>query len=264
MNKKTWWLAAALSGLAAFAIIAVNAASENSQAIPTLAVKVVGEYPHDPAAFSQGLVVEGDTLYEGTGKYGASKLRKIDLQSGAIQAEVPLGREYFGEGITSFGDRIYQLTWKERLCIVYDKPTLKPLGSLRYAGEGWGLANDGQRLFLSDGTSTIRVLDPQTLKVIKQFSVRAGQRRIKNLNELEFVDGQLYANIWYEDTIARIDPQSGQVTAWIDCSAVYPIAQRPDREHVLNGIAYDAKANRLFVTGKHWPKLYEIEVLDVR
>lgn len=229
---------------------------------PTKSVRVINVFPHDPKAFSQGLVVEGEILYEGTGQYGNSMLRKVDLKTGEVLLRQPLGPDYFGEGITIFGDRIYQLTWKERICIVYEKDTFKALGTLPYTREGWGLADDEKQLYLSDGTSSIRVLDPKTFKVERRIRVRSGRANVANLNELEFVKGKLLANVWYEDRIAEIDPKTGKVTAWIDCSDVYPAAERPDREHVLNGIAFDEKSGRLFITGKNWPNLYEIEIVE--
>lgn len=229
--------------------------------VPTYRVRVLSVFPHDPSAFSQGLVVEGETCYEGTGHYGSSTLRRVDLSTGEIQAQFALPRKYFGEGITILGNRIYQLTWKERICVVYDKATMKAIGSLQYSGEGWGLTTDGEVLYMSDGTSTIRVLDPQTLRVQRRIRVKDGRRGVGDLNELEFVDGKILANVWYLDKIAEIDPTSGRVTAWIDCSNVYPAGSRPNREHVLNGIAYDKASGRMFITGKNWPKLYEIEVL---
>lgn len=235
-----------------------------SRTAPTLEVRVTGEFPHDPQAFIQGLALEGDTLFEGTGQYGRSTLRKIDLSTGQIIAQQDLHPSYFGEGVTIFGDRIYQLTWKERVCIVYDKATLKPLGVFNYSDQGWGLAADDRFLYMSDGSNRIRVLDPTTFKPVRKLRVRDGRRNINNLNELEFVDGHLLANVWYEDQIAKIDPQSGRVVAWIDCSHVYPAATRPDREHVLNGIAHDPDSGRTFITGKNWPKMYEIEILDAQ
>jgi glutamine cyclotransferase len=258
MKKILGWLAVPLAGLVVLAIVSSNAATD-SDAVPTSTVQVLGEYPHDPSAFSQGLAIEGQTLFEGTGKYGGSSLRKIDLETGRIASQVALNKQYFGEGITVLGDRIYQLTWRERVCLVYEKETLKYLGAHKYTGEGWGLADDEKQLYLSDGSSTIRVLDAD-FKVLQRITVRVGRRRLDNLNELEFVNGEILANIWYEDRIARIDPKTGQVVGWIDCRNVYPLSQRPDREHVLNGIAHDAESGRIFITGKNWPKIFEIEI----
>ncbi|MCA9133282.1 MAG: glutaminyl-peptide cyclotransferase [Planctomycetales bacterium] len=239
----------------------VSSAMPGDSPLPVQAVKVIAAYPHDPEAFTQGLVVEGETLYEGTGHYGQSTLRRVHLPTGKVEQSQRLGASYFGEGITIFGDRIYQLTWKEQLCVVYDKSSLKALGSLRYSGEGWGLTSDGTQFYLSDGSSTIRVLDAN-FKQLRRIRVKQGRRAIEQLNELEYVRGEIYANIWYSDQIVRIDPRSGAVLGWIDCGAVYPARQRLDREQVLNGIAYDAASDRLFITGKNWPQLFEIQVLD--
>ncbi|MEM7314257.1 MAG: glutaminyl-peptide cyclotransferase, partial [Planctomycetota bacterium] len=155
--------------------------------------------------------------------------------------------------------RIYQLTWQEKTCVVYKKKTIKPIGKYNYRGEGWGLADDGKVLYMSDGTSSIRVLDPN-FKIKKRLRVKDGRRSVDKLNELEFFDGFLYANVWYEDVIAKIDPKTGKVVAWLDCSRVYPT--RRNREHVLNGIAHDAKSGKIYITGKNWPRLYEIKIED--
>lgn len=229
---------------------------------PTKQVRVINIFDHDPAAFTQGLVVEGETIYEGTGRRGASTLRKVDLPSGTVEKQVGLPRQYFGEGITIFGDRIYQLTWEERVCVVYEKESFKALGTLPFQGVGWGITDDEKHIYMSNGSNKILVRDPQTFRVLREITVKHGRRNINNLNELEFVNGKILANIWYEDKIAEIDPATGAVTSWIDCSGVYPAATRPDREHVLNGIAYDETSGRLFITGKNWPKLYEIEIVN--
>ncbi len=262
MLKKTWWLALPVVGMLIFAMVKI--ALPGDAPIPIQKVNVLATYPHDPNAFTQGLVVEGHTLYEGTGHYGKSVLRRVDLTTGDADKTMQLDRKYFGEGITVLGDKIFQLTWMERVCFLYDKNTLEPLGSLRYPDqfEGWGLTTDGQVLYLSDGKDTIRVLDPNTFRQIRRIRVKQGRRPLTQLNELEFVNGEIYANVWYEDRIARIDPQSGELLGWIDCSNVFPANQRLNREHVLNGIAYDAETGKLYVTGKNWPKLYEIEIVQ--
>lgn len=228
--------------------------------IPVHTVTVIARFPHDSTAFTQGLVVEDGVLYEGTGHYGESTLRRVDLESGVVDKSMSLAANYFGEGITLLGEQIFQLTWQQGVCFLYDKQTLAPTGTLRYSHEGWGLTNDGQHLYLSDGTSTIRVLDPKTLKAVRRIRVKQGRRLIDKINELEFVDGEIYANIWYLDQIARIDPSNGEILGWIDCSQIYPASSRRDREHVLNGIAHDRTSGRLFVTGKNWPHLFEIKV----
>ena len=223
-------------------------------------IKLVAAYDHDAAAFSQGLVVNNGEMFEGTGQYGNSCLRKIDVQTGKVLENIPLPKEYFGEGITLLNGSIYQLTWRENVCIVYDQATLKATGTFRYTGEGWGLANDGKYLYLSDGTPTIRVIDPVKFNVVRQIRVHTGPRKVDKLNELEFVNGELLANIWYSDHIARISPKTGEVLGWLDASQLYPPEQRPSREHVLNGIAFDQVTKKLYLTGKNWPQLFEVQL----
>jgi glutamine cyclotransferase len=225
---------------------------------PVFGYRVVNTYPHDPQAYCQGLVVSGDVLYEGTGKFGESTLRQVELATGKVLRSVPLDRQYFGEGITILNDRIYQLTWKNRICFVYDLQTFQQVDSFRLAGEGWGLTHDGTHLILSDGSSTLSFLDPKTGRVVRRLLVQGQGRRVAKLNELEYVNGEIFANIWYEDYIARINPKNGQVVGWIDLRTLMP--GRADREAVLNGIAYDSQRDRLFVTGKNWPKLFEIKI----
>lgn len=226
--------------------------------------KVVAEFPHDPKAFTQGLVIVNGQMYEGTGKQRESMLRKVDLKSGRVESYVPLDPNYFGEGITVLGDRIYQLTWQNRIGLVYDLETLKLLTTFRYTGEGWGLTHDGKRLIISDGTSMLRFLDPETFEVVKRLRVRGANGPVDKLNELEFVKGEILANIWYADRVARISPETGEILGWIDLSGLYPSKHRASKEEVMNGIAYDESTDRLFVTGKNWPRLYEIELVTKR
>lgn len=221
---------------------------------------VVAKYPHDAAAFTQGLVFTNGHLYEGTGKKGESSLRQVDLATGNVEKIAALESHYFGEGITVLGNRIYQLTWQNRLGLVYDAETFHVEKTFQYTGEGWGLTNDGKRLVMSDGSATIRFLDPKTFEVVKRITAKSAQGKVEHLNELEFVKNEIWANIWYEDRIVRISPENGEVLGWIDLSSLYPRIQRRSNEDVLNGIAYDAEKNRLFVTGKNWPMLYEIKV----
>lgn len=253
-----------------FLLIAVVAVSAVGFAIaaqlkrnepPTAGFKVVAEYTHDPKAFTQGLVVVDNVLYEGTGIQGESNLRKVELKTGRVMTYVPLDANYFGEGITVLNDRIYQLTWQNRTGFVYDVKTLKFLSTFHYTGDGWGLTHDGKRLILSDGTSMLRFLDPKTFEVVKRLRVRSSSGQVDKLNELEYVKGEIFANIWHSDRIARISPETGEVVGWIDLSTLYPLKTRATKEDVLNGIAYDEAKNRLFVTGKNWPKLYEIELV---
>lgn len=227
-----------------------------------LGYRVVATYPHDTEAFTQGLIFYDGQLYEGTGLNGESSLRRVDLASGTVLQRIDLPAEYFGEGIALFNDRIYQLTWQNKIGLIYDRASFTQLGSWSYETEGWGLTHDGSQLIMSDGSDTLRFLDPQTLAVQRSVQVRAEGQPVTRLNELEYIDGQVYANIWQTDMIARIDPQSGAVTAWIDLSGLLPLEERLPNTDVLNGIAYDPATDRLFVTGKRWPKLYEIALVE--
>jgi glutaminyl-peptide cyclotransferase len=222
-------------------------------------VEVIASFPHDRNAFTQGLVVHAGKLLEGTGQYGSSSLRRVDIESGRVERLHPLPDAYFGEGITVFANRIYQVTWQNRTGFVYDVETFEQLGAFRFDGEGWGLTNDGTHLILSDGTPSLRFIDPETFAVVRALTVREGDRPLPRLNELEYVDGEIWANVWYDDRVARISPTDGEVLGWIDLASLYPRAQRGS-EAVVNGIAYDAPTGRLFVTGKNWPQLFEIEV----
>ncbi len=231
-----------------------------SSALPVGTVKIVAVYPHDPNAFTQGLAIEKGQMYEGTGQKGVSALRKVDFKTGKVEVSVPLDDRFFGEGVTILDGKIYQLTWQNNIGLVYDLKTMRPESTFRYTGEGWGLTNDGKQLILSDGTPSIRFLDPVTFKVVRQIEVRdAAKNRIKSLNELEYIRGEIWANIWYEDRVARISPVDGRVLGWVDLSNLIPQATR-GREAVLNGIAYDTESKKIYVTGKNWPKLFEIEL----
>ncbi len=220
---------------------------------------VVARYPHDPTAFTEGLVYDGEVLYEGTGLVGKSSLRRLDLRTGTIEQNMDLPAPYFGEGITTFGSRIYQLTWQSKVGFIYAKDGLASAGKFTYDTEGWGLTHDGKSLIMSDGTRTLYYLDPQTLRVTGQLQVTGGPEAIVDmrLNELEYVKGEIYANVWPTDYIVVIDPGSGEVVGWVDMVQLLDAQQR-SKTDVLNGIAYDATGDRLFVTGKYWPSLFEI------
>jgi glutamine cyclotransferase len=223
--------------------------------------KVVNAFPHDPAAFTQGLVYRDGFLYEGTGLNGRSQLRKVRLETGEVVQHADLGREFFGEGIAIVGNKIFQLTWQSHVGFVYNLADFKLLRQFSYPGEGWGLTSHGNEIFMSDGTVEIRVLNAATLKEKRRFTVRDGATPIDQLNELEFVEGELFANVWQTDRIARISPQTGKVLGWIDLTGLLsPVFRRRD-DAVLNGIAYDAAHKRLFVTGKLWPKIFEIQLV---
>ena len=235
--------------------------SVKPQSVPVYSYKIVNTYPHDNGAFTQGLVFENDVIYEGTGLYGKSSLRKSDLETGRVLQSYELPAQYFGEGITVFQDIIIQLTWKSNTGFVYDKNSFKLLHDFTYATEGWGLTHDGERLIMSDGTSTLHFLDPETFSTIGHIEVCNNDTPIDKLNELEYINGQIYANIWQTDYIAIINPQSGQVSGWIDLSGLLSSQYYSEPVDVLNGIAYDTMNDRLLVTGKLWPWLFEIKLV---
>lgn len=227
---------------------------------PVYRYRIVNTFPHDRNAFTQGLEFHNGYLYESTGLNGQSSLRKVELRTGRVLQIHRLAQEYFAEGITIFGNRIYQLTWQNGVCFVYSLNNFRQETQFRYYGEGWGLTNDGKHLIMSDGSETITFRDPETFTEVRKITVRAQGKPVKNLNELEYIDGEIWANIWYSDMIARIDPQTGIVKAWVDMEGL----PMPDRgiEDVLNGIAYDRQNKRIFVTGKRWSKLFEIELVE--
>jgi glutamine cyclotransferase len=228
--------------------------------VPVYTYRIVNTYPHDRGAFIQGLVYVDGVLYEGTGRNGQSTLRRVELETGTVTQLRALPAQLFGEGITVFDDKIFQLTWKARLGFVYDKNSFESLRVFTYPTEGWGLTHDGQRLIMSDGTSTLHFLDPETLEETGQVEVYDNYTPVARLNELEYVRGEIFANVWQTDRIVRIDPQTGQVTGWIDLTGLLSEEDRVE-VGVLNGIAYDAENDRLFVTGKLWPNIFEIELV---
>jgi glutamine cyclotransferase len=223
--------------------------------------QVVHTYPHDRSAYTQGLIFLDGHLYESTGLNGRSSLRMEDLVTGRILQFQDVPSKYFAEGLTSWGSTLIQLTWQSHIALVYDRFTFRELRTLPYPGEGWGLTEDGKSLILSDGTATLRFLDPTTFRELRRINVKDLGRPVTQLNELEYIHGQIYANVWHSDRIARISPSSGNVLGWIDLSGLLPESDRTDPEAVLNGIAYDAANDRLFVTGKLWPKLFEIKLI---
>ena len=224
-------------------------------------IRIVAEYPHDRNAFTQGLLIDEGQLLEGTGQHGESKLRRVDLETGQVLTEVSLPEQYFGEGIAVAHGELFQLTWKNRVGFVYDVETLEHKRTVRYSGEGWGLTFDGEFLILSDGSATLRFIDPETFHVKRRLAVYDGRKPISSLNELEYVEEEVWANIWYDDKIARIDPATGRVVGWIDLKGLKPRSLLLNREAVHNGIAYDPKSRRIFLTGKNWPTLYEVEIV---
>jgi glutamine cyclotransferase len=224
-------------------------------------VQVMETFPHDPEAFTQGLIFHEGYLYESTGLYGKSSLRKIHLETGQVVKNIPLSERYFGEGLTRWRDTLVQLTWQSRVGFIYDLPTLRLLKTRPYPFEGWGLTEDGHSLIASDGTSQLYFLDPVLLKERRRIVVRDQGLPVARLNELEFINGEIFANIFLTDRIARIAPDTGEVTGWIDLTGLLPSQDRRPNTDVLNGIAYDCQKDRLLVTGKNWPKLFHIRLV---
>ena len=225
--------------------------------LPMYGYTVVKAYPHDRDAFTQGLQYVDGVLYEGTGLNGRSSIRKVRLETGEVLQRRDVPEQYFGEGITIWKDDLYQLTWQSGVAFTYDRNTFAPKRTFKYSGEGWGLTHDGQSLIMSDGTDALRFLDPATFAERRRVRVTAVGQPVRELNELEYVKGEIFANVWNTDAVARINPANGQVTGWIDLTGLLSSRERASTE-VLNGIAYDAAGNRLFVTGKLWPRLFEI------
>jgi glutamine cyclotransferase len=228
--------------------------------VPTYGYQVVRSYPHDRAAFTQGIIFRNGVFYEGTGLNGRSTLRKVKPETGEVLEVKPLGPEYFGEGITDWKGSLLQLTWKNEIGFVYDMKTFERTKTFSYKGEGWGLTHDGARLIMSDGTAELRFLDPATFNETGRITVHDAHGPVDRLNELEYVKGEVFANIWTTDRIARISPKDGRVTGWIDLSGLLTATERAG-DAVLNGIAYDAADDRLFVTGKLWPRVFEIKLV---
>jgi len=228
---------------------------------PEYGYQVVHTYPHDPNAFTEGLEYRAGFLYESTGIKGQSWLRREKLETGQVLQQIDIDPQYFGEGITILNQQITQLTWQTEIGFVYDQSSFHLKRTFNYPGEGWALTNDGQNIYMDDGTAQIRVWNPLTLQEKRRITVRDHGKPVLNLNELEWVRGEIYANIWEKDVIARISPTDGRVLGWIDLTGILSPSDRTGREDVLNGIAYDVLGNRLFVTGKYWPKLFEIKVV---
>ena len=222
--------------------------------------EVVARYPHDSNAFTQGLIFLDGALYESTGRNGQSSLRRVDLATGRVEQFQAVAPEFFAEGLTEFDGKLIQLTWQSGVGFVYGLNDFNLEERFRYSGEGWGLTHDGQNLIMSDGTATLRFLDPNDFHVTAAVTVTDEGQPIRNLNELEFIDGEIWSNIWYDNRIARISPATGEILGWIDLKMLYADPSRSS-EAVLNGIAYDPAGRRIFVTGKNWPQLYQIEVV---
>jgi glutaminyl-peptide cyclotransferase len=235
--------------------------AQSTAAAPTWVYQVVRSYPHDRGAFTQGLIFRNGAFYEGTGLNGRSGLRKVQLETGEVLQMKPLGQEYFGEGITDWKGSILQITWQSEVGFVYDMNTFEQTRTWTYKGEGWGLTHDDTHIIMSDGSSSLRFIDPATLKETSRITVRDGGNPVERLNELEYVKGEVFANVWQTDRIARISPKDGKVTGWIDLTGLLSLAERGTPDAVLNGIAYDSAGDRLFVTGKLWPRVFEIKLV---
>jgi glutamine cyclotransferase len=244
-----------------FFLSAQNGVTENPP--EEIAYKIIRTYPHPPGSFTQGFVYEDGFLYEGTGQYGSSSLRKIKMETGEILNEIRLPRHLFGEGITIFKDRIIQLTWFSKIGLVYDKKSFQQLDVFRYPIpiEGWGITTDGKHLIISDGSDRLYFLDPKTFSLIKRLNVFDYRGPVWKINELEYVDGAIYANVWQSSKIIKIDMKSGRVIGCIELNEIIPDNYRSHNDNVLNGIAYDSKKKRFFVTGKMWPHVFELELL---
>ena len=247
----------------AVAAVAACACGPASQAggVPEYGYEVVHQYPHDPQAYTQGLFYLNGILYESTGLYGQSSIRRVRLETGEVLQKRDIPEQYFGEGIINWKDRLLELTWKNQAGFIYDLNSFMPRGQFEYPGEGWGLTQDGKRIIMSDGTPQIRFWDPETLRETGRITVTDEGVPVRDLNELEWIKDEIYANVYTTDRIARIDPKTGKITGWIDLRGILSPADRSGPVDVLNGIAYDSKTDRLFVTGKLWPKLFEIRLV---
>ena len=254
-------LGALLTVLACAPAPASSIAAQRKPA-PVQSYKVIATFPHDTTSFTQGLVFASDgQLYESTGLEGESTLRRVDIATGQTLQRIDVPSQYFAEGLAMVGDELLQLTWQHKLGFVYDRNTFKQKRTFSYKTEGWGIAYDGtSSLVMSDGSDTLTFLDPKTLAVTKTLRVQEAGRPVGNLNELEWIEGEIWANVWMTDRIARISPNTGEVNAWIDLSSLYPASQRMPPADVMNGIAYDKATRRIYITGKKWPRLYQITV----
>jgi glutaminyl-peptide cyclotransferase len=247
-----------------FALAAYLLIVDCAAAAPTLSYKVVARYPHSTDSYTEGFLYLNGLFYEGTGIAGHSALLAIEPETGKTLQKREMPPEYFGEGIVDWGPNIYQWTWQHHICFVYDRFSLRTVKQFSYAGEGWGMTRTAKEIITSDGSATLRFRDPATFQETHHILVKDGTKIVDQLNELEFIKGEIYANVWHSDLIARISPRDGHVIAWIDLSGLLPDDQKINAESVLNGIAYDAQRDRIFVTGKQWPAVFEIKVVPLQ
>lgn len=260
MKMRLYIVASMVAFLALSALFTAEEMEINLSSIPIYDYEITNIYPHDNTAFTEGLVCNGQNLYESTGRYGNSTLRQVDLGTGNILKLQKMPAEYFGEGITIWEDRIIQLTWRSMTGFVYDKQSFNLISNFHYPGEGWGITTDGQRLIMSDGTDTLHFLNPITFEDLGSIKVRNNNTPVSRLNELEYIKGKIYANVWMTNGIAIISLETGEVSGWIDLQGLVDREQRLNHIDVLNGIAYEKDRDRLLVTGKLWPELFEIEI----
>lgn len=253
--------AALLFSLAACAEAPAPRQQQAADAVPVQGYRIVATFPHDPGAFTQGLLWRDGRLYESTGLIGESAIREVELATGRVlrRADIPPG--LFGEGLVDWGDELVSITWQDGIGFRWDRATFRRTGEWRYAHEGWGLARDERHIVMSDGTPILRFLDPATMREVRRVTVTAAGRPVARLNELEYVDGEIFANVWQTSRIVRIDPATGRVTGWIELGPLVRENGGGGEDNVLNGIAWDAAGRRLFVTGKNWPRLYQIELV---
>jgi glutamine cyclotransferase len=243
---------------AALVLVGSMGSAQAPARAPVYGYRVVNTYPHDPQAYTQGLIFRDGVLFESTGLYGRSTLRKVKLETGEVLQQERVDPKYFAEGLADWSGRLIQLTWQSKIGFVYDRATFRLQRTFAFIGDGWGLTQDGTRLIMSDGTDVLRFLDPATFQVRSRLPVKDAGVPVAELNELEYVRGEIYANVYMTNRIARISPQSGRVLGWIDLTGLLSPVYRLAPDDVLNGIAFDPEKNRLFVTGKRWPKLFEI------
>lgn len=258
------WFGACLVVPAALAVVESRVEAQRAPA-PVYGHRVVTSYPHDQTAFTQGLLYHDGVLYESTGLYGKSTLRRVELETGKVLQQIRVPEQYFAEGLALVGDALVQLTWQEHLGFVYDSRTFEQRRTFTYTTEGWGIAYDPNGgLVMSDGSDQLVFLDPKTFAVVRTLRVHDAGRAVPNLNELEWIEGEIWANVWTTDRLVRINPTTGLVTGWVNLDTLWPRARRPASADVMNGIAYDAERRRIFVTGKNWPRLYHISVTPPR